>query len=184
MIHADRSPIRHTSVTIRATLLARLRAGEAALMQRGLRISQQRLMKECLRVALRLWRGRRSIAQRNRKYNQRRGPFVIVPFYTTEALRQVSHARCHHAGITLSRLLDFAIANYLERVLESWLQFEYVGRDSEDVAIWKNRYEHRNNRADFVISYESFTDKNDGIVLQFIERTEIQPWPPPKILAA
>lgn len=141
-------------------------------------------MRECLRFALKLWRGHKDIAARNKKYNKRIGPYEIVPFYTTESLRSVAWARCHHSGIALSRLMDFAIANYLPRVLEYWLRFDYAGRDKQAADIWRAKYAMRRNRDDFVISYRGRTEKNDGILLFYVERTEILPWPPPLSTAA
>lgn len=184
MRHADISAIRHTSVTIRATLRLRLREAEADLLWRGIRFSEQRLLRECIRLALRLWHGRKEIAGRNRKYNRRPGPYLIIPFYTTEALRRVAHARCHHSGMSFSRLVDFAVAQYLPRVVEYWLRFDFHGRNKGDVALWKKRYGRRGNREDFIISYESCTEKNNGTVLAFTEKSEILPWPPPNWLAA
>lgn len=141
-------------------------------------------MRECLRFALKFWRGRKGIAARNRKYNKRPGPYEIVPFLTTESLRSVSWARCHHAGISLSRLMDFAIANYLPRVLEYWLRFDYRWRDKQDAENWRAKYSLRRNREDFVISYNALTEKNDETFLHYEEKTEILPWPPPLSAAA
>lgn len=184
MRHADLSAIRQTSVTIRAALRQRLREAEAQLRRRGIRFSEQRLLRECIRLALRLWHGRKQIAARNRRYNRRPGPYLIIPFYTTEALRRVAHARCHHSGMSFSRLVDFAVAHYLPRVVEYWSRFDYGGRDPADVALWKERYERRVNRGDFIISYKASTEKNNGIILEFTEKSEILPWPPPNWLAA
>lgn len=132
-------------------------------------------MRECLRMALKFWRGRGVVAGRSKRYNHRVGPYEIMPFYTTEALRKVSANRCHHSGISLSRLMDFAINHYLQRVMEYWLRFEYFDRDREDVRIWRAKYARRLNREDFVISYVSHTRKNDGKTLEYFEKTEIRP---------
>ena len=136
-------------------------------------------MRECLRFALKFWRGRKGIAARNKKYNKRLGPYEIVPFFSTESLRSVSWARCHHAGISLSRLMDFAIANYLPRVVEYWLRFDYHWRDKCDADLWYQKYNLRRNRDDFVISYKASTGKNNLSQLWYEEKTEIMPWPPP-----
>ena len=156
----------------------------ALLAVRCYAFSEQRLMRQCLRYALKNWRGRGSIAVRNKRYNKRIGPYEIVPLYTTEALRRVAWARCHHSGISLSRLMDFAVSSYLLRVVESWLSGGYYGRDPADVKIWQDRYARRRNPAQFVISYQSLTTKNNGTILEFTEKSEIQPWPPPRHVAA
>ena len=137
-------------------------------------------MRECLRIALKFWRGRKGIARRNKKYNACLGPYEIVPFYTTEALRSVAWARCHHSGISLSRMMDFAVTNYLQRVLEYWLRFEYTEQDKADASLWRVKYVQRRNCSDFVISYEGLTVENSGIILAYHERSTILPWPPPQ----
>jgi hypothetical protein len=184
MTHTDLSPIRHTSVTIRTINRTRLREAVKTLTIRGIHFSEQRLMRECLRIALKFWRGRRGIAARNKKYNKRTGPYEIVPFYSTESLRSATWTRCHHSGISLSRMMDFAVARYLPRVLEYWLRFEYRGRDKVDVEIWQTKYALRRHSADFIISYKGRTANNNGIMLEYSEKTEILPWPPPLHVAA
>ena len=172
------SPSRHTSVTLRSSTRAALRDAVGLLAGGGLQFSEQRLMRECVRIALKLWRGRRQIAARNRKYNRCAGAYEIVPFYTTEALRSAAWARCHHAGMSFSRLMDFAVACYLPRVLEYWLRFDYSWRDRQDAQSWRAKYALRRNSADFVISYQAVTLENNGTRLNFSEKTEILPWPP------
>jgi len=179
MTHLDRSKPRRTSVTLRLSTHTLLHKAIPLFKQRGLNCSEQRLMRECLRVALKLWRGRRNIAERNRKYNARVGPYEIVPWYTTENLRAIAHARCHHAGISLSRLMDFAIVTYLPRVIEYWLRFDYYWRDKADAAAWARKYACRRHFERFVISYETQTERNDGTALKYSEKTTINPWPPP-----
>lgn len=168
---------------MRQAIRRRLEAGVAVLNDKNVRLSEQRVMRECLRFALKFWRGHGKIARRNRKYNGRLGPYEIMPFYTTEALRSATQTRCHHAGISLSRLMDFAVAIYLPRVIEHWLQIEYHDRDKVDAAIWRAKYGRRRNCLDFVISYKSETAQNDGNRLEFTEKSEILPWPPPRLLA-
>lgn len=173
-----------TSVTIRKISRNAVQAGIHRLAHCNLRFSEQRLMRECLRVALKLWRGRKGIAERSGKYNHRSGPYEIVPFYTTEALRSASRARCHHSGIALSRMMDLAITIYLPRVLEYWLRFDYQWRDRQDVEIWRAKYNLRHNSESFVISYYGQTRNNNGRCLDYSERIEIMPWPPPFSAAA
>lgn len=184
MMHADFSPVRVTSVTIRIKQHMQLRQAADQLKRSGVVFSEQRLMRECLRLALRLWRGRKAIARRNLRYNQRSGPYRIVPFYNSEALRAVARLRCHHSGVSLSRLMDFAIACYLSRVVEYWLRIEYRHRDLADARLWQEKYKTRIHHSGFIISYQTQTVKNDGRVLDFSEKSEIHPWPPPNSLAA
>jgi hypothetical protein len=147
----------------------------------GVNFSEQRLMRECIRIALKLWRGHGTIARRNIKYNSRNGPYEIVPFYTSEALRSVARARCHYAGMSLSRLMDFAISCYLQRVVEYWIRFSHTGVEAK---AWREKYELRRHRSDFIITYEASVLRNDNQVLNFSEKTQIHPWPPPLSAAA
>lgn len=178
-MHFDQSKPRRTSVTLRYSTHSILRKAIPMFKQRGLDFSEQRLMRECLRIALKLWRGRRNIAERNRKYNARVGPYEIVPWYTTENLRAIAHARCHHAGMSLSRLMDFAIMTYLPRVIEYWLRYDYYWRDKQDASAWAEKYACRKRSERFVISYVSQTERNDGNILRYSETTTIIPRPPP-----
>ena len=164
---------------MRAHLRETLRSAVRQVNEYGFDFSEQRLMRLCLRLALRLWRGKRGMAARNRRYNNRLGPYVIVPFYSTEMLRCVSTARCRHAGVSLSRLMDFAIDQYLPRIVEEILSGENNFHSLEDAKPWKEKYSRRRPVAGFVISYSNLTQTNDEKLLDFSERTEIHPWPPP-----
>lgn len=136
-------------------------------------------MRECLRLALQCWRGRGEKACRNRRYNRKPGRYEVVPFYTTEALRAVTHVRCHHSGISLSRLMDFAVHCYLDRVLEGWLSGAYVDRDPQDVKFWQERSKKRLAISQFVITYAVRTEKHTKEALSFSETMKFLPWPPP-----
>ncbi len=178
MKHLDLSPLRPTSVTLRTAMRERLKETVRLFAGRGIRYSEQRLMRDCLRLALRFWRGQRNMAARSKRYNPRSGPYEIVPFCSTEALRSVCMARCHHSGISLSRLMDFAVRYYLQRVTEDWLRNDFYWRDKADVEIWNAKYRQRKNRSEFIISYASRTEKNDAVALEYVEKYQIEPWPP------
>ncbi|MBX3721474.1 MAG: hypothetical protein KF713_06505 [Turneriella sp.] len=178
MKHRDISPARPTSVTMRSAIRATLKDAQTRLSAGGMNFSEQRLMRECLRLALRFWRGRRGMASRSRRYNARSGPYEIAPFYSTEALRQVSMLRCHHSGISLSRLMDFAVRHYLARVVESWLSVPFIGRDMTEVEFWKSKYAKRRHPHDFIITYASKIMKNEEFCLAYAEEYQIKPWPP------
>ena len=178
MQHSDRSPIRHTSVTLRSTTRFKLTSAVSLLSARGLRFSEQRLMRECLRLALQCWRGHGEKACRNRRYNRKMGIYLVVPFYTTEALRSVTSLRCHHSGVSLSSLMDFAVSCYLDRILECWLSEAYANRDPEDVKSWLEKSKKRIAISDFVITYAVQTEKHTRQVLSFSETMQFLPWPP------
>ncbi|MFO1470198.1 MAG: hypothetical protein U1F27_04040 [Turneriella sp.] len=174
MKHIDSSEPRMTSVTLRSSTRKLVKIGLKRLEPIAGEVSEQRLMRECIRIMLRLWRGRGRIAMRNKRYNQRKGPFEIVPFCTTEALRSVSWARCHHAGVSFSRLMDFAIETYLERVIEEFLSAGFYWRDKSDVDFWRQRFSLRKHTAPFIISYYSRTRTNNGVLLQYEEKSQIR----------
>lgn len=177
MQHIDLSPARMTSVTMRKITQTRLKEAVIRLNRHGFAFSGQTLMRECLRLTLKLWRGTGEIASCNKRYNVRSGPFIIVPFRTTEALRCVYQARCHHAGISLSRLMDFALSTYLTRVIEKWMSEGFLGQSEHNLVDWQSRYSQRRNRIPFLISYKSSTYENSLSILKFLETVEIKPWP-------
>jgi len=148
------------------------------LAGKGLKYSEQRLMRDCLRLALKFWRGHGAIAACNKRYNKRLGHYEIVPFWSTEALRRVCWARCHHSGLSLSRLMDFAVSCYLPRVLEDWMANGPGWSSKDDLTLWRDKYHARKHRSAFIISYESETAQNDGYILRYWEKSQIEPWPP------
>ena len=166
-----------TSVTLRVSTRNLLTKGLKRLEVVKGEVSEQRLMRECIRIMLRFWRGRGDIASRNKRYNRRTGPYVVVPFRTTEVLRSVSWARCHHAGMSFSRLVDFAIETYLERVIEELLGAGFYWREKADVDFWRERYSLRKRSFPFIINYYSKTQNNNGILLQYEEKTQIRLFP-------
>jgi hypothetical protein len=178
MNHVDISPSRATSVTIRSKTRQSLKQAVQLLAGRGFAYSEQRLMRDCLRLALKFWRGHGAVAACNKRYNRRSGNYEIAPFWSTEALRRVCWARCHHSGISLSRLMDFAVNCYLPRVIEDWMANGPGWSSKEDRAFWRDKYQLRRHCSDFIISYESETPENNGNVLWYWEKSRIEPWPP------
>lgn len=131
-------------------------------------LSEQELMRRCLRLLLTRWRGLKQIARRNKRYNHRPGTYVVVAFYWTEDLRMAASAKCHHSGVSLSRLMDFAIATYLDRVLAQTM-------NACPMSLVKMKF-GGNDR--YFINYACLTRRNDGRVLEYSQYCEIQPRPP------
>lgn len=180
MQHLDTSPVRHTSVTLRVETRRLLKRAIALLASNNLKFSEQRLMRECLRLALRLWRGNGATPRRNKCYNRKIFTYEIVPFYSTEALRSVATLRAHHSGISLSRLMDLAIRLYLDRVVERCLSFSYQGREDSDVALWSKKLAKRRHIPNFIISYSNHARRTDALTVEYLENMKFLPWPPPR----
>ena len=176
------TPRRRTSLSIRKASRLKVKAAVIILNARGYEFSEQSLYRECLALALQFWKGRGGIAQRNTRYNHRKGEYEIVPFYTTEHLRRTVHARGHHAGISISRMVDFGIEVYLERIIERVLSRMHRGEFMHEVAMWKARYEKRHNRAAIIINYSHWTAKPQDSSLKFGEEVPITPWPKDKLV--
>jgi len=165
-----------TSLTLRTSTIARVGQLKKMLAEQGCRLSEQQILRECLRYALKYWRGNGDKSRRNRKYNHRFGVYKIVPFRSSEALRSVAHARCHHAGISLSRLVDFAVMTYARRLGQQWTgatprYLEYIESKSQ-----RKKPRNRQDHDDFVISYDAKTIANVKMQLHFAEKTVIEPW--------
>jgi len=168
---------RTTSVSLRIASRAKLRQSIGLLKENGLKISEQRILRLCLRQALNFWRGNGCQATRTRRYNLRKGRYVIVPLFISEELRAVLSSKVHHGGLSLSRFADFAISHYLERVIEEILQFPHTGRDAANVAFWQSKFALRSRKSDFSINYENFTEVNDRNQLKYYESIQISPHP-------
>jgi hypothetical protein len=113
--------IRQTSVTLRASTCRQLRSAAAKCAESGKTRSMQCLLRECLMFCLKTWRVQAKMHRGNRIYNHKAGPYIIVPLYWHENLRGTTAALSHFSGISVSRVVDFAINCYLERILDRYL---------------------------------------------------------------
>ena len=166
----------HTSISLRAESIQKVKTALKLLQSRQIEVSEQRLMRDCLRVVLRAWKGRKAKSERLRTYNQRSGVYKIKAFYLPLKLYQVTWARSHHSGISVSRMVDFGITTYLDRIVEEYLATPYRGRDKADVQKWRKKTEARRDIPRFFINYTTATETNDGTLLDYMEKTEILPY--------
>jgi len=163
----------HTSISLRTESIQKVKKATEILQSRNIEVSKQQLMRECLRYVLRAWKGRQSKPERLRTYNQRVGIYKVTAFYLPLKLYQVTWARSHHSGISVSRMVDFGITTYLDRVVEEYLASWYRGRDKADVQKWREKLEARRPIPRFFINYTSATGTNDGMALDYSEKTEV-----------
>ena len=70
-------------------------------------------------------------------------------------------------------MVDFGITTYLDRVVEEYMASWYRGRDKADVQKWREKLEARKPIPRFFINYTSATETNDGMVLDYSEKTEV-----------
>ena len=149
----------HTSVTLRARSVTRVRAVRKLLSRAGIEFSESRVMDELLRLYLRLWRGHGVKPATLRRYNIDGQGYQVRPFYINRVLHAAVTHRAMHSGESLSRILDFAIRNYARRLLEGFL------RSGQRLSLqqrihWGTRYSRRRHREEFFISYKCRTDEN------------------------
>ena len=163
----------YTSISLREESIQKVKNALKLLKSKQIELSEQRLMRECLRYVLRAWKGRKTKSERLRTYNQRSGIYKIKAFYLPLKLYQVTWARSHHSGISVSRMVDFGITTYLDRIVEEYLATAYRGREKVDVEKWQKKVEARRGISGFLINYSTATAKNDGTVLDYLETTEI-----------
>lgn len=83
-----------------------------------------------------------------------------------------------HSGQSVSRVIDFALRNYLSSFLESILRtpMPRCARAARNSAYWDARYTRRRRRfPDFFINYSCATRENAGGNLEYVQRMEIIP---------
>jgi len=149
----------HTSVTLRARSVRRVRAVRKLLSRAGIEFSESRVFDELLRLYLRLWRGNGPKPVTLRRYNADGYAYRIRPFYINRVLHAAAAQRAMHSGESLSRMLDFAIRHYSRRLVEGFLSSaKFVS--SADRNRWSERYRLRRHREAFFISYFCETRSN------------------------
>ena len=163
-----------TSVTLRLATRSKLKQAITDLAPVRGEVSEQRLMRACVRLAIRLWRGKSQKARRNRLFNRKQQIYAIVPFYSTEALRAVAQARCHFSGLSFSRLMDFAIRCYLGRIVTEYLAAPFYWRDAGEVAFSQKQLARRKKIPPFVINYLCIVSDGADEPLCFTEKLTLR----------
>lgn len=152
-----------TSVSIRKESFRTLKVAQASLLGQGKFMSEQEIFRGLIQLYLQKWKGAGSRTAGLRRYNLKGLGYLVKPLYLDMELLAAAWARAIHSGISISRMLDFAIRNYLG----FFLQMHKVRMRS-------------NEGIEATIKYECETLKNSGHALHFIQLIEFyQPRPMP-----
>lgn len=162
----------HTSVTLRARSVRRVRAVRKLLSRAGIEFSESRVFDELLRLYLRLWRGNGPKPATLRRYNTDGHAYRIRPFYINRVLHAVAAQRAMHSGESLSRMLDFAIRRYSQRLLEDSMSSSRF-LSLADRNRWSERYRLRRHREAFFISYVCKTQTNLAASLMLHQQSSL-----------
>lgn len=165
-------PYIHTSITLRSGSKRRFLAGLMILRRNGVLWSESELLHRLAKMYLRHWRGRGAASAQARRYNRfSKRVFERVAWYIDRKLHFILWQRATHSGVSISRMLDFAIRFYLPRLLEEYLQspIDRVHRSMRNAPYWGTRNSCRHNpQREIFITYQRITEKNDerGLILR------------------
>ncbi len=170
----------HTSISLLPSSRRRIRAALHILERNGIYWSQSELLRRLAKVYLQSWRGIGEKPPVLRRYSRRkRGrKYVIVPWYVDQVLVAALWQRATHSGVSISRMLDFAIRRYLPLMMASWLAspMPKCQRSKRNCEYWRRRLEGRKKvRPDLFISYSGATEHNQRGSLNFADQVKIIP---------
>ncbi len=146
----DLNIARFTSVSMRSDSFRKLKAAQKSLAGRGIICSEQEIFRGLLQLYLRKWRGRGSRASSLRRYNLKGKNYVVKSLYIESGFSAALWTRAVHSGITISRMLDFAIRHYL--------------------LIYMNQlFDSGQSAVPSPIQYGCITWQNSGVSLQYVQ---------------
>ncbi|MFZ5628493.1 MAG: hypothetical protein ACOY5B_05150 [Spirochaetota bacterium] len=135
-----------------------------------------RLAKEYLQR----WRGNGLKSGTSRRYNARipSQVYTVRPWYVDQVLYASLWERTVHSGQSVSRVIDFALRNYLGSFLEGILRtpMPRCTRALRNAPYWEGRYARRRRKfPDLFINYSCATRENASGNLEYVQRIEIIP---------
>jgi hypothetical protein len=164
---------RHTSVSLRRASQRRVRAALKILRRNGIIWSESEILFRLAKMYLAAWRGFGEKSDTARRYSLKgaqHGKYVRMPWYVDRVVHAALWERSVHSGLSISRMLDFAIRYYVPRLMEYLLPNPYnrCRRAQRNFAYWHARAERRfPKRAAIFITYSWSTERNDRTGLNF-----------------
>lgn len=143
---------RLTSVSLRADSFKKLKFAQRTLVARMVYQSEQEIFRGLLFLYLQKWRGVGSRTSRLRRYNLKGRGYVIKPLYLELGFSAALWTRAVHSGVSISRMLDFAIRHFL---------FVYVDQQLNSSEVISS--------CTLSIQYQCKTGKNSGQQLQYTQ---------------
>lgn len=154
-----------TSLSLREKSCRRVAAARKILSRNGIRMSESELLSRLAKEYLLRWRGHGKKSARARRYNASPGVYRVRPWYIDRVLYSLLWERAIHSGQSVSRIVDFAIRQYLPRLLELLLRNPLPLRPGSmnNAQYWRKRADNRpSQRAEYFINYECQTHFNHG----------------------
>lgn len=176
------SPLRfhRTSLSLRPRIYRKARAALLILRRNGVVWSESELFSRIAKVYLQRWRGNGLKSATSRRYNARISSqaYVVRPWCVDQMLYASLWERTVHSGQSVSRLVDFALRNFLRSFLESILRTPMPrhARAQRNAEYWRARYaQRRRTFPDLFINYSCVTRENAKGNLEYVQRIEIIP---------
>ncbi len=161
-----------TSITITPKCKRRLKAALLILRRNGREYSESELLRQLAMLYLQSWRGSKLKSATARRYNItiKNLKYVRVSWYIDKVLYSILWERGVHSGMSVSRMLEFALKRYMPRLMEDILRNPIKGNatSKRNAAYWQKRYEQRARpKPKIVITYAAKTHRNSIIRLKF-----------------
>lgn len=171
-----------TSVSLRKASYRRLQAGQKILARNKRILSEQELIRQLLAIYTKTWRGKGPKSQTARRYNVKGMGYVRRAAYFNHAFYAILWQRGTHTGESISRMLDFAIRNYLPQLIEQLLAVLPLARHvTKNSGYWRERHCTRFGRKKAVrsgfLTYASNTIENFQANMQWDQKATFHSLP-------
>jgi hypothetical protein len=166
----------HTSISLGSTSHVSIKNAMHSLQVKSIYWSEQEIIRRCLAIYLKCWKGRGEKSGCARRYSRSGIGTKVRPISLNQLLYLTLWARAIHAGVSISRMAEVAIRIYLPRLVTSIQPKLGVRGDSSSHPVQaqtKLRVERK------IINYSCITHGNRAEGLSFTQNIEIRPMFPP-----
>lgn len=146
---------RLTSVSLRKDSFQRLKVAQKMLSGKAIFLSEQAMFRGLIRLYLNKWRGGGCRTGGLRRYNLKGKGYLVKPLYLEMELAFRAWGRAVHSGVSVSRMLDFAIRHYLHIFVQGQMTDQVMPSHDKSA-----------------INYQCFTWKNSDLNLYFMQRID------------
>ncbi len=174
---------RNTSITLTPRCKRRLLAAQIILARNGVIMSQSDILSHLIMLYLQAWRGKglksATLRRKNVQYKKKKIRYVQVSFYVDKVLYSVLWERAIHSGMSVSRMMEFAMRYYMRELMERTLRTPARGCKRAEVnwRYWAKRYEQRKRpKPKVFIIYQAKTMRNSSGRLKYHLKYEICPF--------
>ncbi len=168
----------YSSVSLRKSSYRRARAALKILRRNGIHHSESELFRRLMKLYLQQWRGNSEKSASARRYNAEGSKYVIRPWYVNKVLYSLMWQRAIHSGESVSRMLDFAVRNYLPRLLENLLcvPMPRCYRAARNAPFWEKRHNRRKRKSqEGFINYSCRTTQNHNAHICYAQESTFFP---------